>query len=302
MTNCTDFDPDVLCIGQAVIDCITRGQEETPYKENVWRAENIRLSTGGDAVNEAFALASLGYRVSLIGTVGNDLAGGILLSEARKRGIGTDGITASDSITTPIADLIVRMDGSRYSINSGATKLEGYRPDPELLQTSRAKIISFASLFRAPLDDPETVRQLIRAAHDSGALVCADTKLPTWRKMDLSELSEVLPFIDYIFPNEKEAAYYTGKEQYADMASVFKDHGVRNVIIKTGPEGCFADLSGEVFSLPPLPVPVVDTTGAGDNFVAGFYSGLLRSLPPEQCLKEALRQAAACVQHMGASL
>ena len=151
------FQPDVLCVGQAVIDCITRGQEEKPYKENVWRAESIRLSTGGDAVNESFALSSMGHRVSLVCGVGNDLAGSILLSEAEKRGICTKGVTVSDSLTTPIADLIVRMDGSRYSINSGATKLEGYTPDPSVLRESGAKIISFASLFRAPLDDPETV-------------------------------------------------------------------------------------------------------------------------------------------------
>ena len=295
------FQPDVLCVGQAVIDCITRGQEEKPYKENVWRAESIRVSTGGDAVNESFALSSMGHRVSLVCGVGNDLAGSILLSEAEKRGICTKGVTVSDSLTTPIADLIVRMDGSRYSINSGATKLEGYTPDPSVLRESGAKIISFASLFRAPLDDPETVRELVRAAHDAGAVVCADTKLPTYRAMSLADLADVLPLIDYIFPNEKEAAYYSGKEQYADMAAVFRSYGIKNVIIKTGPEGCIADLSGDIFSLPPLPVPVVDTTGAGDNFVAGFLSGLLKGSSPEKCLESALAQAAVCVQHIGAS-
>ena len=98
--------PDVMCIGQAVIDCITRGQEDRPYKENVWRAETIRLSTGGDAVNEAFSLASSGYRVSLVCGLGKDLAGSILLSEAGKRGISTENVTVSDTLTTPIADLI----------------------------------------------------------------------------------------------------------------------------------------------------------------------------------------------------
>ena len=297
--------PDVLCIGQAVIDCITRGQEEKPYKENVWRAESIRLSTGGDAVNEAFTLTSLGHRVSLVCGLGDDLAGSIILTEAKRRGIDTRAVTVSDNLITPIADLVVRMDGSRYSINSGATRLAGYTPDPAILCSCGAKIISFASLFRAPLDDPEVVRELITAAHESGALVCADTKLPTYRAITLSDLADVLPFIDFIFPNEKEAAYHSGcsgKEQYADMARVFRSYGIRNVIIKTGPEGCFADLDGSIYEMPPLPVPVVDTTGAGDNFVAGFLSGLLHGLAPSSCLENALAQAAVCVQHMGASV
>ena len=291
--------PDVICVGQAVIDCITRGREEKPYKENVWRAENIALSTGGDAVNESFALASFGRSVRLVCGTGADLAGGILRNEAHKRGIDCSCMTVSPTLVTPIANLIVREDGSRFSINSAATKLEGYTPSAEAL--SGGKIVSFASLFRAPLDDPEIVRSLIRAAHKSGAIVCADTKLPTFRKMSLEDLREVLPLIDYIFPNEKEAAYYSGMEKYADMTRVFREYGVKNVIIKTGPDGCFADLSGETLSLPALPVPVVDTTGAGDHFVAGFINALLDGCGTDECLQNALKTASLCVQHMGAS-
>ena len=289
---------DVVCVGQAVIDCITRGREAEPYKENVYRAERIALSTGGDAVNESFALKTLGHSVRLVCGTGDDLAGNIILAEAKRRGVDSYGVTVSPDLITPVANLIVRTDGSRYSMNSLATKLDGYTPSPELLAGS--KIVSFASLFRAPLDNAETVCSLIRAAKESGAVVSADTKLPTWRDIRLSDIAEVIPLIDYIFPNEKEAAFFSGKEDYAGMARAFHKYGVKNVIIKTGPEGCYASLTDGTYTLAARSVPVVDTTGAGDHFVAGFLSGLINGLSHKECRERALDTAAGCVQRIGA--
>ena len=60
------------------------------------------------------------------------------------------------------------------------------------------------------IGQPQVVCSLIRAAHESGAIVCADTKIPTFRSMSLNDLAPVLPMIDYIFPNDTEAAFLTG--------------------------------------------------------------------------------------------
>lgn len=289
---------DFICIGQAVIDCITRGQENDPYKENVFRAERISLHTGGDAVNESYRLSGMGYQVKLVCGLGNDLAGSILLSEAKKRGIDVSCVTMTDRLVTPVANLMVRKDGTRYSINSSATRLEGYIPEEESVKG--AKIVSFASLFRAPLDDPEVIKRLIVSAYEDGAVISCDTKLPTFRHVPLEELKDVLPLIHYIFPNEKEAAFYTGEKEYPAMAEKLHAFGIPNVIIKTGSEGCFASLEEGRYSLPAPDVPVVDTTGAGDSFVAGFLSGVLAGRSRKECLEAALRTAGECVQHMGA--
>ena len=289
---------EVICLGQAVIDCIVRGREENPHKPNVYRAENIILSTGGDAVNESFRLASLGHHVRLVCGVGDDLAGNILKDEAAKRGLDTSFMHVIPGMRTPVANLVVNKDGSRYSVNSTATLLEGYVPSAEDVLGS--KVVSFASLFRAPLDQKDVLLSLIRAAHEDGAVVCADTKLPTFRYLDLDDLQGVLPFIDYLFPNEKEAEYYSGKQEYPEMARAFRERGVKNVILKTGPDGCYADTQEGIFILPPAAGKVVDTTGAGDSFVAGFISALLKEQSIRNCLESALESAAECVSHMGA--
>ncbi len=288
---------DVICAGQAVLDCITRGKESAPYKPNVYRAETIRLHTGGDAVNEAMALTSLGAEVAVVCGLGEDIAGNLILSELERAGVHTERVRRA-AIDTPIANLQVARDGSRMSINSNATRLEGFQIDSEAL--IGARVVSFASLFRPPLADFATLKALIRAAHASGAIVCADTKLPLTEALSLDGLQEVLPLIDYIFPNEKEAAYYTGETEFPAMARALTDRGIRNVVIKAGPAGCYVRGPKEAFVLPAAPVEhVVDTTGAGDNFVAGFIAGLLRGDTLRGCAEGGIRQAAAAITHTG---
>ncbi len=291
---------DVVCVGQAVVDCITRRKEADPYKENVFRADTIRLHTGGDAVNESMALASMGYGTAVVCCLGKDLAGDIIFRELESAGIHTDRISRL-AVDTPVANLQVASDGSRISVNSNAVLLKGYRVDPNAL--SGARVVSFASLFRPPLEEARVIGELITAAKKSGAVICADTKLPVTGSVDFGGLSEVLPMIDYFFPNEKEAAYYSGKCTYAEMAQEFRKKGIRNVIIKTGKDGCY--ISGEEgeFAVPAVPVEkVLDTTGAGDNFVAGFISGILEKETFRSCAQKGVERAACVITRIGGNM
>ncbi|MBQ9049204.1 MAG: carbohydrate kinase family protein, partial [Lachnospiraceae bacterium] len=223
-------------------------------------------------------------------------------------GLETGGVTVVRGLVTPVANMFVKLDGSRSSVTSAASLLPGYTPDPEYVRSlvmNGAGIVSFASLFRAPLDQPDVVCRLVRAAHESGAIVCADTKIPTFRSMSLRDLEPVLPMIDYFFPNDTEAAFLTGIDgNYEEMAGALIDKGIRHVVIKAGEQGIFAAdaESGECFMLPALKVPVVDTTGAGDNLVAGFMDGLLRGADFRGCCEAGLEAAALSIQHLGATI
>ena len=212
----------IVCIGQAVVDCITRGVEGDPLGMGKTRAQSITLNLGGDAVNESFVLSSMGRRAALVCAVGDDLAGRFVANEASRRGLETGGVTVVRGLVTPVANMFVKLDGSRSSVTSAASLLPGYTPDPEYVRSlvmNGAGIVSFASLFRAPLDQPDVVCRLVRAAHESGAIVCADTKIPTFRSMSLRDLEPVLPMIDYFFPNDTEAAFLTGIDgNYEEMA------------------------------------------------------------------------------------
>ena len=299
---------EVLCISQAVVDCITRGVEDDPFGRGKTRAQSITLNLGGDAVNESFVLSSLGHRVGLMCAVGDDLAGRFVSNEAARRELDTSGVTMIPGISTPVANMFVKMDGSRSSVTSAASLLPGYVPSADFIcgcVREGTRIVSFASLFRAPLDQAHIVCELIRTAHESGAIVCADTKIPTFRKMSLEELEPALPMIDYIFPNETEAAFLTGMSEedadYGEMAKRLLAKGIKYVVIKTGEKGCYGACAEECFVFPALNVPVVDTTGAGDNLVAGFMDALLKGQSFRECCEAGIRTAADSVQHLGAT-
>ncbi len=301
---------EVLCIGQAVVDCITRGVEDDPFGRGKTRAASITLNLGGDAVNESFVLASLGHKAGLMCAVGDDLAGRFVVNEATRRGLDTAGVSIVTGIATPVANMFVKLDGSRSSVTSAASILPGYVPSADYIRKrvrEGVRIVSFASLFRAPLDQPDIVCGLIRTAHESGAIVCADTKIPTFRSMCLEDLGPVLPMIDYIFPNETEAAFLTGMSEgddadYSKMADALLDRGICHVVIKTGEKGLYAASREGHFAVPALHVPVVDTTGAGDNMVAGFMDALLRGEDFRSCCEAGIRTAAESVQHLGATI
>ena len=194
------------------------------------------------------------------------------------------------SFETPVANIFVEEDGSRSSVSSKAVMLPGFRPSAELIGGGR--IVSFCSLFRAPLDDPELLAKLVYAAKAQGSVVCADTKLPLHKKYSLEEFREALAGIDYIFPNESEASFYSGRRDYEKMADVFLSYGVGSVVIKAGREGCFAKNADGFWHIPALPVRAVDTTGAGDYFAAGFISALLDGSSFRECCEAGAASAA----------
>ena len=272
----------VICLGQAVIDCVTMNRLPVPGRPESAAAESIVLRPGGDAVNESMALGSLGREVRPVFAVGDDAAGTLLIKAVEEKGIDTSGIVRmGNGFETPIANIFVERDGSRSSISSKAVTLPGFRPSAGLLKG--AAVVSLCSLFRAPLDDPEVLAELVSAAKAQGSVVCADTKLPLFKKIALADYGSVFPYIDYIFPNESEAAFYSGRNNYEEMAEAFLSRGVRHVVIKAGAEGCFAKDTEGFFHVPAVPVKAVNTTGAGDWFAAGFIAGLLDGLSFREC-------------------
>ena len=130
--------------------------------------------------------------------------------------------------------------------------------------------------------------------------VFADTKLPNFRFLTLADIRESLPLIDYITPNEDEARYYTGKKDPEEMADVFLGLGVKSVIIKLGGKGCYFKNETISLHLPPCNITAVDATGAGDNFVAGFASEILRGADPVTALHFANACGAICTTAVGA--
>ena len=288
---------DVICIGMALVDSIIRGFDPTPVSASGYVAESGSLNAGGEAVNEAIAAAKLGLKTGILCALGKDPAGEIVLNELARNGVDT-GLVIRPA-ATPVTTMFVNADGTRKSVTNQAHRFN-FHPEKDPFLFTDAKAVILGSLFRAPFDDPEIIHAVVSRAKAAGQLVIADTKLPNFRFLTLEDLRDSLPDVDYITPNEDEARYYTGKAEPEAMADVFLGYGVKNVIIKLGPEGCLLKNRETALRLPALPVHAVDATGAGDNLVAGFASEILRGESPANALRFANACGAICTTAVGA--
>ena len=290
---------DLVCVGMALVDSIIKGFDPNPVSASGYRAASGSLNVGGEAVNEAMAAAKLGMSTGILCSLGEDAAGDMIVAALDRCGVDTKPILRSVEHPTPVTTMFVRDDGTRRSITNGAHRYN-FHPERHTDRFTGARALILGSLFRAPFDDPTIIHAVLTAAKAENQTVFADTKLPNFQFLKLEDLRDSLPLIDYITPNEDEARYFSGKESPEDMADVFLGCGVKNVIIKLGGKGCFFKNEEESVSLPACRISAIDATGAGDNFVAGFASEILRGASNADALRFANACGAICTTAVGA--
>ena len=289
---------DVLCAGTALVDSIIKGFQPEPVSASGYRAASGALYAGGEAVNAAIACAKLGMRTGILCRLGEDEAGELVIRALERSGVDTGRIHREGM--TPVTTMFVRDDGTRKSVTNEAHRIS-FHPEREPERLTDARALILGSMFRAPFDDPEVIRSVVGAAKKAGMLVAADTKLPNFRVLGLEEIRDSLEMTDYITPNEDEARYFSGKDDPSEMADVFLQYGVKNVIIKLGGKGCLLKNAEKEIRLEAYPIRALDATGAGDHFVAGFVSELLRGKNPEEALRFANACGAVCTTAVGAA-
>lgn len=290
---------DIICVGMALVDSIIKGFDPNPISASGYRAASGSLNVGGEAVNEAMAAARLGMKTAILCSLGKDAAGDMVVAALNSSGVDTELILRADEHPTPVTTMFVHEDGTRKSITNSAHRYN-YHPEQNADRFTDAKGIILGSLFRAPFDDPAIIHSVLAASKAADQLVFADTKLPNFRSLKLEDIRDSLPLIDYITPNEDEAKYYSEKDTPEKMADVFLGWGIKNVIIKLGGKGCFFKNADESILLPACEIRAVDATGAGDNFIAGFASEILRGASNAEALRFANACGAICTTAVGA--
>lgn len=290
---------DLICIGMALVDSIIKGFDPHPVSASGYRAVSGSLNAGGEAVNEAMAAAKLGLKTGILCALGEDTAGDMIVDSLQRSGVEVGRIVRSKENPTPVTTMFVNEDGTRKSITNRAHRYN-FHPERFPARFTDARALILGSLFRAPFDDPEIIYSVLSSAKAAEQTVFADTKLPNFRFLKLEDVRDSLPLIDYMTPNEDEARYFSGKETPEEMADVFLSCGVRSVIIKLGGKGCYFKNADQSVFLPACRIRALDATGAGDNFVAGFASEILRGASDADALRFANACGAICTTAVGA--
>lgn len=291
---------DVLCAGLALVNFPIFPVEPELFDRDVNPVGPIELMPGGDAANQAIVLSRLGNRVALISKRGNDVFGKCLvdLLASYGRGVDVSGISVSDEEATSVCAMMIRKNGQRHfcSHRGALNTLSKEDIDERLVES--AKVVSIGGLMTLPRFDGEGTEHLFRLAKEAGAITVADTKKDLWG-IGLKGIERTLRYTDYFFPSLAEALDVSGKQSAEQAARVFLDAGTKNVGIKLGEEGCYFTDGRRAFYQPAMKTKVVDTTGAGDNFMSGFITGLVRHRDAEACCRLGTKCGAICVGKVG---
>jgi sugar/nucleoside kinase (ribokinase family) len=291
---------DIMCVGIANMSISIKPVDSEVFAVDVTLIDPVEARTGGDALNEALTAARLGNQVGLVTKVGDDLFGRLLLEEAREAGVHTEWVIVSRTDRTAVAALLVRKNGDR-NICAHRGALESLcLEDIDLSAFDHAKIVNIGSVFALKKLDGEGVRTILERARNAGAVTSADVKFDAYG-LGFEGIRHVFPFLDFFMPSYEEALYLTSEREPSRQCDVLMHAGCGNVVIKLGEQGCFVTAKGTRRLVSSCPARRVDTTGAGDNFVAGFLTGLLRGMQPEEAARLGNGAAAVSIQEVGSN-
>ncbi|MCM8757313.1 MAG: carbohydrate kinase family protein [Candidatus Omnitrophica bacterium] len=272
----------VLCAGLLVGDFISKPVATMPERGKLTLVEKSELHVGGCAANTGLVLKRLGGKVAILGKVGEDNLGRFILRILQESGIETEAVKTIPGVTTSGTSVLVHPDGERSFIHSlGANALLSDE-DFEEKYIEQFAILHLAGVLLMPRLEGESLTKVVKKAKSLGVTVCLDTAWDS-RGVWMKALKGALSYVDYFLPSIEEARMITGCQTPEEIALYLLDCGVENVALKMGEKGSFIMNRQTKRYFPVLPIEVVDTTGSGDGYVAGFLAGLLRNLPFESC-------------------
>jgi sugar/nucleoside kinase (ribokinase family) len=291
----------VVCLGILVADMVGKPLLSVPDPGRLVLVDEMGLYTGGCAVNAASALAVLGLPVEVIGKVGADPMGDFVVNAMQERGIGTRGVKRDVETGTSGTMVMVDPDGERRFVHYIGANARLTLEDVSMELIQEASIFHIGGSLVLPGIDGEPTAELLRRTQEAGVITFLDTVWDdTGRWMKLLEPS--LPYIDYFIPSLPEAQAIVGLDEPGEVARVLINHGVGTVVLKMGAEGCLVmSADRDTLRLPAFEVEVVDATGAGDAFAAGFIAGVWHGWSLEKTARFASAVGGLCVTGIGAS-
>ena len=286
---------DLLVVGEINVDLILEDENIEPRFGQEVLVRDALLTMGSSSVITACGAARLGLDTVFFGLVGDDEFGAFMLREMKGRGIDISHIVLDPSLRTGLGVcLSTPRDRAIISFMGAIDAMRAEQVPIELL--SCAQHLHVGSFFLQESLRPG-LPEFFRQAKQAGMTVSLDLGWDpsgSW----LDELSRVIDYIDILLPNETEAAHITGCT-VPEEALEWLAKRLPTAIIKLGPNGAIAARGQERARAPAIPVDVVDTTGAGDSFNAGFIYGHVRGWALERSLRLACACGSLSTQAMG---
>lgn len=293
---------EVTCLGIIVADVIAKTVNSLPQEGKLDLIEQLELHLGGCASNTAVDLEKIGIKTAIIGKVGNDGFGKFVIDEMKRNGVNVNGVVKSNKHGTSASVVSINSNGERSFLHHLGANAEFSIDDIDFSIIGNSKILFIAGSLLMPSFDGEPAAKILSKAKDADIVTIMDTAWDSTGKW-MQKIKPCLPYLDYFIPSLEEAVMLSGKNHPEEIADTFISEGVKTAVIKMGSNGCYIKnyLNEQYFIEAIKNIKVVDTTGAGDAFVAGFITGLAKGWDLKTCGSFANAVGACCVMSIGAT-
>ncbi len=284
---------DVICFGALNVDRLYRVNRIAGRDEESFIID-FKEAPGGSAANTAVGLARLGLKTGFIGKVSDNREGRLLLNDFKRQNVDVDGIIVSKEGRSGVAMGYVDTKGDRALYIDPGVNDSLELKEVDLKYAGNTPFLHLTSFigekpFKA---QKELVRELrdVRISFDPGEL---------YARKGLTVLKLMIERSFVMLPSKNELKLLTGKK-YDEGSKILIKKGVSIVAVKLGERGCYVTNGKESYLVEPYKVKVVDTTGAGDAFCAGFLYGLIKNKDLYECGRLGNFVASRCIVKVGA--
>jgi sugar/nucleoside kinase (ribokinase family) len=257
---------NVIAMGAHILDVLVRPVTEIPPGQETALVEQMRMTAAGTAAGTALTFAKLGASVRTAGAIGADPAGDLLLSLLGRAGIDTGLVVRKADAPTSMSVLPIRPNGERPALHLLGANLAYTLDDVDWDAIATADHIHLGG---TEMLGPDFATRVLKHAKENGVTTSVDLIAPGGMgTFDL--IAPALAYTDYLLPNEDQVLGFTGASDLDDGCRRLLDAGAGLLAITCGADGALIVSGEETQRVPAFAIDVVDTTGCGDAFSAGF--------------------------------
>jgi sugar/nucleoside kinase (ribokinase family) len=282
---------EVLVPGRPSCDLVFTGLTSWPAAGREVYASGIGVAAGGH-FNTAAALARLGVSVALVAAVGDDEWGAIVRREAAAEGLPVELVEVVPGTPTPVS--VALNDGGNRGF---VTYAPGWDVAEARFVGAALQLLGRGAVAHVHGDLSGATPRLLPAAREAGATYSVDAH-DAGPRLAAPEIRSLVASLDLLFVNEDEALAMTGADDWREALRELTAE-TPHVVVKRGADGSACSVDGAVYESPARSATVVDATGAGDCFVAGYLWALRRGRGPAACLEAGNVCGAAAVSALG---
>lgn len=291
---------DVACVGILVTDILSDILPKLPDPGELISVKEIYLATGGCASNTAVSLSKIGLKAGVIGKVGNDIFGDFVINYLKENGVDISTVSRSKEKATSKTIILLTADEDRRFIHNFGANADFGLDDIDLNYVCQAKALYVGGYLVLPRLNQASLIKLFKLAKEKNISTFLDVVAPGPDPDLINQCKEAFSYTDYFLPNQDEARILTGKEDPESQAEVFLKYNPEMVVVKTmGREGALIRTKDKVIRSKVYKVDIVDPSGGGDAFDAGFIFGILQGWNLEKTLQFASAMGASAVTAIG---